>query len=83
MPKPKRRRPATRTSVNGWLGEDVDNELLDEAIELASNREGTCVPGNAAIRAAVRDLQDARRRRSLANEACAALGWDPNGESDD
>lgn len=82
MPKPKRRTKA-RTSINGWMGEDVDSELLDEAIELASNREGTCVPGNAAIRAAIRDLLEARRRRSLSNEAREALGFDPNGEDEE
>jgi hypothetical protein len=53
---------------------DLDAELLDQANELASEREGTINPGRAAVRRAVRDLLDERRRRKLSAEARAALG---------
>ena len=79
MPK-RRTKPHTR--LGGWIGEDVDAALLEEAEELAAQRSGTCIPGQAAIRKAVRDLLEARRRRTLSNEARAALGqsecWDGN-----
>ncbi len=78
-----KRKPHTR--LGGWLGEEVDSVLLEEAEELACQREGTLLPGQAAIRKAVRDLLEARRRRTLSNEARAALGqsecWD--GREDD
>ncbi len=72
----KRRRTKPHTRMGGWLGEDVDSVLLEEAEELASQREGTLLPGKAAVRQAVRDLLDARRQRSLSAEARNALGWD-------
>ncbi len=82
MPK---RKPHTR--LGGWIGEDVDAALLEEAEELAAQRSGTCIPGQAAIRKAVRDLLEARRRRTLSNEARAALGqsecWDGSDGSED
>ncbi len=80
-----KRKPHTR--LGGWIGEDVDAALLDEAVELAEHREGTLVPGQAAIRRAVRDLLEARRRRTLSNEARAALGqsecWDGREDDED
>jgi hypothetical protein len=73
----KRKRP--RASA---FDADPDAELLDQAHELASEREGTINPGRAAVRRAVRDLLDERRRRKLSAEARAALGADLNDGGD-
>lgn len=78
---------ARKRKPRAWQSDDIiDDELQAEADALAAEREQSVIPSKAGVRKALRDLLDARRRRSMANEAAAALGYgvfDPNGERDD
>lgn len=56
-----------------WLTDDVvDADLRIEAEELASQREGTMLPGHAAVRKAMRDILTERRSRRARADAIAA-----------
>ena len=67
-----KRGPKRRERLRGTSDDFVDTELLIEAEALASERERTAVPGQAAIRRAMRDIVESRRKAQARAEALTA-----------